>query len=136
MKFTQEAAALQHDDTVRGVEPAIADVLALVSDRSLRGIRDDLQSSYDAIGAAALNVRREVGERQVQNCNPTVITELLCGDPLSRAHEREMLARLKGVSSAYISERVGLRREIALLNGRIAVEAGLAKGQRLQAPEV
>ncbi len=108
----------------------------LVPEPSLRGMRDDLQAHCDAIGAAALNVRREVGERQVQNCNPTVITELLCGDPLSRAHEREMLARLKGVSSAYISERVGLRREIALLNGRIAVEAGLAKGQRLQAPEV
>ena len=135
MKFAQEAAALQHDDTVRGVEPAIADVLALVSDRSLRGIRDDLQGNYDAIGAAALNVRREIAERQVQNCNPIAITELLCGDPLSRAHKRERLAQLKGVSGAYTSEQARLRREIALLNGQIAVEAGFAKGKRLRFPE-
>lgn len=107
----------------------------LVPEPSLRGMRDDLQAHCDAIGAAALNVRRQVDERQAQNCNPNAITELLCGDSLSRACEREKLTRLKSVSEAYTSEQSGLRREIALLNGRIAVRAGFAKGKRLRFPE-
>lgn len=126
--------ALHHVDTTSnsGNNTPLYDLLPGCS---LREVRDSLQSRHKAIRVAHQEATIGLQERQLRNCNPYAISELLCGDPTSRAKERGELAILGATICAHACEKESLREEIALLNGQIAVEAGFAKGKSPQFPE-
>ncbi len=97
----------------------------LVTDRSLVGIRDHLQSERSALGAAALQVEQRVSLTQLDYRNPATLTDLLCGNAGERIAAREYLAYEQAVLDSYRAAREELRVEIGILNGKIAVAAGI-----------